>query len=271
MSLKNLSNQELLSQTLSLVREERRISLLVIEHLEEIESRRLHAREGFSSLFDYATRVLGYSEVAAMRRIQSMRLLKRIPEVKEKIADGKLTVATLAQVESYVRLEKKSVEETRELLVQMEGKSKREVERVLRVQSEPDTIRLELFVSRELYGKIKELQIQEGVTSVEALLGKLVSKAKRKELVSPVAVNENKRQVPRALKSLVVQADDARCAYVSPGGMRCNSTRTEIDHVEPFQLGGPTRKENLRLLCRPHNQLEAENAYGRKKVGTRSG
>jgi len=54
---------------------------------------------------------------------------------------------------------------------------------------------------------------------------------------------------------------------VSPDGHRCESTRRlEIDHIQPVALGGETKPENLRLLCRAHNQYEAERLLGKNHV-----
>jgi 5-methylcytosine-specific restriction endonuclease McrA len=36
----------------------------------------------------------------------------------------------------------------------------------------------------------------------------------------------------------------------------------ELDHRIPFARGGETTIANLRLLCGPHNQHEAERSYG---------
>ncbi|MFL5261618.1 MAG: HNH endonuclease [Anaeromyxobacteraceae bacterium] len=46
-------------------------------------------------------------------------------------------------------------------------------------------------------------------------------------------------------------------------GRRCGSTwKLELDHVVPAALGGPSTVENLRLHCRSHNQLDAEQIFG---------
>ena len=37
-------------------------------------------------------------------------------------------------------------------------------------------------------------------------------------------------------------------------------------HSEPAALGGRPAIENLRLLCRPHNILHAEQVYGREHM-----
>src|SRR4051812_13600855 len=50
MNLKYLNDDELLGNTEKLVREERRISLEILEHLREIEFRKLFLEQGYSSL-----------------------------------------------------------------------------------------------------------------------------------------------------------------------------------------------------------------------------
>ncbi|MBI3016565.1 MAG: HNH endonuclease [Deltaproteobacteria bacterium] len=36
---------------------------------------------------------------------------------------------------------------------------------------------------------------------------------------------------------------------------------TFIDHIHPWSLGGDSTPENLRLLCRTHNQWRAEKTF----------
>ena len=72
------------------------------------------------------------------------------------------------------------------------------------------------------------------------------------------------RYVPAQLKRAVWQRDGGRCAFTSDRGHRCESrTRLEFDHVVPIARGGRTTLDNLRLLCRTHNQLAAERVLGR--------
>src|SRR6185503_13866322 len=75
------------------------------------------------------------------------------------------------------------------------------------------------------------------------------------------------RGIPKALRRFVSERDGGKCAFVSADGHRCESTRRlEIDHIQPIALGGETKPENLRLLCRAHNQFEAERALGKDHV-----
>ena len=53
-----LSDSELLIKTKNLVREEKRITQEVLNHLEEIEYRKLYLARGYSSLLDYCVKEL---------------------------------------------------------------------------------------------------------------------------------------------------------------------------------------------------------------------
>jgi hypothetical protein len=75
------------------------------------------------------------------------------------------------------------------------------------------------------------------------------------------------RHVPNAVRRLVFERDGDRCAYVSPEGHRCDATAfLELDHVVPHALGGGFEPENLRVRCRAHNRLWAEQTFGRAHV-----
>jgi len=61
--------------------------------------------------------------------------------------------------------------------------------------------------------------------------------------------------------------DGAQCTYVSPDGHRCTEHGyLEVDHRDARGRGGSDDASNLRVLCRAHNLLLAEQTYGRKYV-----
>ena len=76
------------------------------------------------------------------------------------------------------------------------------------------------------------------------------------------------RHIPVKEQDTVWVRDKGQCAYVGPGGKRCNSTRNlQIDHYPiPYARGGPNAASNLRLLCRKHNRFTAEEVYGRQHM-----
>ena len=94
-----LSDRELLRETRNLVRHERHLQGAVIDHLAEIGARGLYLQRGFSSLFDYAVRELGYSDAAAARRIGAMRLCADQPHAREGLRDGSLTLSAAAELQ----------------------------------------------------------------------------------------------------------------------------------------------------------------------------
>ncbi len=94
-----LSDRELLRETRNLVRHERHLQGAVIDHLAEIEARGLYLQRGFSSLFDYAVRELGYSDAAAARRIGALRLCADQPDAREGLRDGSLTLSAAAELQ----------------------------------------------------------------------------------------------------------------------------------------------------------------------------
>ena len=94
-----LSDRELLRETRNLIRHERHLQGVIIDHLTEIEARGLYLQRGFSSLFDYAVRELGYSDAAAARRIGAMRLCADQPDAREGLRDGSLTLSAAAELQ----------------------------------------------------------------------------------------------------------------------------------------------------------------------------
>jgi len=84
MNLKSLSNENLILNLKDLVKTERRVSTEILHHLREVESRDLHLRLGYNSLFTYMTEELKYPESAAARRVAALRLLNSIPASEAK-------------------------------------------------------------------------------------------------------------------------------------------------------------------------------------------
>ena len=103
-----LSDDRLLERTKELSGIEHHLEVVVIDHLREIQKRRLYLRRGFSSLFDYAVRELGYSDAAAWRRIKAMRLCADVEGVRERLQNGTMTLNAAAQLQhTFDRQERK--------------------------------------------------------------------------------------------------------------------------------------------------------------------
>jgi hypothetical protein len=71
------------------------------------------------------------------------------------------------------------------------------------------------------------------------------------------------RHIPADVKRRVCERDQGRCTFVSETGERCPATESlEFDHIDPVARGGQATVDGIRLLCRAHNQYEAERVFG---------
>ncbi len=304
MNLKNMSDQVLLENTENLVRRERELLGEVLHHFREIERRRLFSQLGYKSIFDYATKKLGYAEDQAARRISAMRLLKELPEIEAKIADGSLTLTNLSMAQTLFRQEGKRMSasmsssgfskgEKLDFLSKIENKSKREAEKVVIAHSsEPAQLTPERFRAvTETHVEIKFIasnELQEKLGKIKGLLAHShpnMSMAEAISLLCDMAIQkldpaekakEQKRtEKTRTEKSSApdikrrITAGERRQVWKRAGSQcrNCGSTHAlQIDHIQPKALGGSDEAENLRLLCRPCNQRAAINSLGLTKM-----
>lgn len=80
------------------------------------------------------------------------------------------------------------------------------------------------------------------------------------------------RHIPADVKRTVWERDRGCCAFVGPNGDRCGERGgLEFDHVRPHADGGTATADNIRLLCRGHNQYEARQYYGRWQADAECG
>jgi hypothetical protein len=75
----------------------------------------------------------------------------------------------------------------------------------------------------------------------------------------------SKRRVTVKVRKDVIRAAGGRCEYVDlVTGKRCdNRVRMEADHIHMRVFGGSNNRENLRCLCRAHNQFMSEKNLGK--------
>jgi len=65
-----------------------------------------------------------------------------------------------------------------------------------------------------------------------------------------------------------MKRDGYCCSYTNPKtGKRCNSTyMLELDHKQPYALGGRHTVENIFLRCKQHNLFHAVQCFGKEKM-----
>ncbi len=134
--LKKLSDKTLLQSLDSLVGKEKNSTLAVLLHLIELDRRRTYLSLGFRSLFEYCTQHLKYSSSSAGRRIHTARCVARFPEIYELLVKGSVNLSTVSQVSAILNERNKD-----ELLRGIQGKSQRQVERLISVFQPPSAYR----------------------------------------------------------------------------------------------------------------------------------
>jgi 5-methylcytosine-specific restriction endonuclease McrA len=70
-------------------------------------------------------------------------------------------------------------------------------------------------------------------------------------------------RITNEVKREVYARDGGQCTFTSDTGRRCVSRgNIEFDHIQPVARGGRSDADNVQLLCRAHNQLLADRAFG---------
>jgi 5-methylcytosine-specific restriction endonuclease McrA len=293
MDLRHSSDDELLLAVRQLVGSQNELTAKLLAHLVEIEGRRLHLLAGFSSMFEFCTSGLGLSEGEAFRRILAARIARRFPVVYSLVASGAVHLSALELLRDYLTEENHA-----ELLRSASRKSKREVEtllaarfprpdvpsRITRARIEPlgeERFRVEFTASAKLREKLelcRDLMSHANPSHdlaviVERGIDLLLADLQRKRLAHAKRPRRATREgskpgrVTRAVRREVFERDGLRCTYVSPDDRRCEARAfLELDHAKPRALGGADQSKNLRVRCRAHNQLAAEEVFGREHV-----
>ncbi len=84
---------------------------------------------------------------------------------------------------------------------------------------------------------------------------------------APPPSSANSRLVPAHVSRAVWNRDEGRCQYPLENGEVCGSTyQVEIDHIQPWALGGPSTVANTRLACKLHNGLAARRVFGDERM-----
>src|SRR5688572_693067 len=104
--LETLTDDELHASAVRCARVDMQAEVETVTHLLEVSRRRLYAKRGFSSVFSYAVKALGFSEPAASQRVHAMRLTQELPMVEAKLKSGDLNLTTAASVQKFIQKEK---------------------------------------------------------------------------------------------------------------------------------------------------------------------
>ena len=126
LELAKLSDETLFGKIEALAETERFSLVDLLIHLGALDQRSACQKKGYSSVFAYLTRRLGYSESDAIRRVRTARAARKYPSILRMLAQGELHLVSVAMLEPVL-----TPENHKQLLRQASRRSKREVERLV--------------------------------------------------------------------------------------------------------------------------------------------
>jgi hypothetical protein len=274
----NISTSQLFIQLKELRKTERHTLAQIITHLQEIQRRRAYAKKGYSTLFKYLTRELGYSDSAAGRRMQALKLVKRAPKSKKMIQTGELNLSTVSKVNQFLD-HQDDLKENESVLEKFRGKTaaesdailgeaglvqpKREVKRRMNDEEMRVTMNLKK-VTHEKFEKLKNLLKHNNSDSIlNEICDQALNRIEREnQKRNKSKGSKNNRYFPAAVKKAALHRAGFTCEY-----QNCDEQRgLEFDHLRAAGIGGTNELRNCRVLCKSHNQLAAIEVFGQVKM-----
>ena len=282
--MKNLTDIEVHEETLKASAREKSATLVLLEYLAEMERRRAYLARGYSSLWNYVEKGLGYSPAQTGERISALRLMKAVPEVRESVESGKLSLTTAAALGQFMKREKKTVSEIQSILPEVENKSSREVERMLLPETtapKPDRIKpvsktttqITIEVDEEFMALLKRAEEIAGSSAKETLKKTLQAYIRSKrpeprraahpapEVEAEVSPPQG-RYIPAQERRLVRKRSGDQCEHRDKiTGRRCDARRfLEFHHCDPYAYGGAHSVRNMKHLCHAHHRALSNSA-----------
>ncbi len=124
--LSTLSHGQLHHRITTLMSRERRVTLRILDHLAELDRRRLYRDRGHSSLFSYVVNELGYSTSSGVRRIAAARAITKHPPLRALLEQRQITLGALSAVAGVM-----NGDNIEDLTQQLRGKSIRDAQAIV--------------------------------------------------------------------------------------------------------------------------------------------
>lgn len=259
-------------------KKEKQILAAILRDLYQIYRTRYYAKLGHDSLFKYLVKELHYSEGAAARRVQALKICQAQPEIRGLVGDARMSLRNFALLGKS--LPKVEAREKKNLVAKAVAMSSREFEKEVMALDKEETPKRESLrrVSSQRFRLSVNLS-EKGKKNLDQIKGLHRNRGKETSQILEEALElylqQNSPQfskartrktkhksLTKALKAQVWSRAQGKCQYP-----RCGSTHLlEVEHIHPRAKGGSNNPENLALFCRTHNTLSAIEAYGLKQM-----
>ncbi len=223
----------------AMVQTERKITLDILLLIQTFAITQSYLELGFSSLFDYLTQGIGYSEGSAQRRIASAKLLKQVPEIRSEIQDGKINLTQMALAQTAINQQEKSTKQKisapqkAQILAKLKSKNTFETKRLLQtelssydptpktwVNPSQDGVSVMLNFTKEQWLQVQELLAMSSHKvpdqKLESLLLRLAEQERRKRL-GKAEIETGKVQVKTGNATVKVRKTEEQVTAASRG------------------------------------------------------
>ena len=121
-----MTDNEVIEKMKEIGQSERKVQARWLYYLAEVDRRKLYARDGYSSLFDFVVDELKYAKGTAGKRIYIMRVAEKYPVIYSLIENQKLCLTAISTLAAYL-----TPENHEELLSRTQRVSTRDLETLL--------------------------------------------------------------------------------------------------------------------------------------------
>jgi hypothetical protein len=276
----------------ALVKTERKIMHEILLMIQTFDLTRNYCELGYSSLYEYLTKEIRYSEGAAQRRILSARLMRECPQIERDLQTGELNLSQIALAHVAFKKEDFSKGRKAEILSKIKNLNLYETKKILlaecpnfaipkaapmptRDQKVQATLEFTESEWQEVQTLMARMSHKVPDQKIESAMLYWAREIQKKQSAPPPPQRQpaetapaqkspplrRRKPIPAAVQKIVLTKADYQCEFISPiNGRRCEAKHfVESDHVIPRALGGTNEIANLRALCRQHNALKAKH------------
>ena len=240
------------------------------------------ALSGQGGFYDYCLKELRYGPQQSWRRINAMRMLKKLPEIKSSIENGSLTLSSInlasnlfKEAEIDNKADQLQIISGMKMTTQIECEEKIfQIKKKLGILKPlkksfirnitPDLLRMHVNLSKETFEKLQKVKNLMKEDDVDKILSRLFDnfiiqsiESKRENRNFQAS---NSRYISRKVKEIVYKRAGGKCE-------NCHSTdRLEYEHKIPFAKGGSNDESNIQLFCANCNKRKAIRDFGLNKM-----
>jgi hypothetical protein len=258
----------------------------------KVLNHKVYFHMGYTSLFDYTVKELKLSEGTAYHFIGIAKKSKEVPEIKQAIDVGKITISNARRIVSVITpdnkdlwIEKAASLKQRELEMEIVKVHPKEFKKEIIKPIAEDRLELKIAINHELENKLRKIQnlisqktskpcsLEEAIDYLSTSFlnqndpiqkaERILSKGAQEnfKLSSRIKNNAPKNNstkrlpIPSKLKHEVNQRDRQQCTYIH-NGSRCSNQRwLHLHHIKPIAIGGENKINNLTTLCSGHHKF----------------